>query len=130
MGLMYLVPTLMLSQYIYITNISLIIVNVIDIKKNVIITKVSLNFQVVSEYNYQLLISDDVLDHFNTSHVDALCMESLQGSARRTRRTRSAPTEQIAIFLLSNKRKGKYIIIIIFITSYRLFSLYMYLFNI
>lgn len=76
-----------------------------------------------SENNCQLLISNDVPDHFNTSHVDALCMESLEGSARRTRRKRSASTEQIAIFLLPNKRKGEYII---YITSC-VYLYYMYI---
>lgn len=61
-----------------------------------------------SKHTCRLLDGINVPDRFNTSHVDALRVESLQGPTRRTRRTRSASTKQIIIFFLSNERKGRY----------------------
>lgn len=57
-------------------------------------------------HDRRLLCSNVVLDNPDTSYVDALRVESLQGSARRARRTRAASTEQSAIFSVSDKREG------------------------
>jgi len=59
-----------------------------------------------SEHACRLLVSVNVLDCFNTSYVDALCVESLQGPAWWARRTRAASTKQTIILFLSNKCEG------------------------
>lgn len=77
----------------------------------------------------RLLVGIDVPDRFNTPHVDALYVESLQGPVRRARRTRSASTKQTAILFLSNKRKGAYNIAE-YLTHLYLLYIYIYLINI
>jgi len=76
---------------------------------------------VESKHNRRLFVGNHVSNSIDTSHVDALRMESLQGPTRRTRGTRAATAEQTALFFLSDKRKGVDMSFLIFIIRCKIF---------
>lgn len=60
-----------------------------------------------SVYDCGLRVGNAVSVSSNAAHVDALCVESLQGSARRARGTRPATAEQTIVLPVPDKRKGR-----------------------
>lgn len=59
------------------------------------------------EHECHFRVGDADSDSLSTAHLDALRLESLQGSARRARGTRAAPEEQNLVLLVSNEREGR-----------------------